>query len=296
MSRDVTMVAIVGAGELGGAVAHALALNSRTGRIGAIRLIDDQSSVAAGKALDLRQSGPIAGFDMQIDGTADLAATAGASAIVLADPAGSPGEWESDAALALVRRLAKLGLFQTSIVICAGARQRDLMQRGFDELGLPRRRVIGSAPEALASAVRALVAIEARVSALQVTLSVMGAPPHRTLIPWADGSIAGHSAGTFLSPAQFQRLEKRLPALWPPGPAVLGTAAAQLCEAVVTESPRFFSAFVSLDRDNGTKAPVCAWPVAVGPHGIEKIAAPTLSTRDRLVIDGVLEGADKRQS
>lgn len=293
MWRDVTMVAIVGAGELGGAVARALALNNRSGRIGAIRLIDDESSIAAGKALDLRQSGPIARFDTRIDGTADLEATAGASAIVLADPAGSPGhEWEGDAALPLVRRLVKLGLLHTSIVICAGARQRDLMQRGFDELGLPRRRVIGSAPEALASAVRALVAIEARVSASQVLLSVMGAPPHRTLIPWEDGSIAGHSAGTFLSAAQFQRLERRLPALWPPGPMVLGTAAARLCEAVVTESPRFFSAFVSLDRDNGTKAPVCAWPVTVGPHGIEKIAAPTLSTRDRLVIDGALDGAE----
>lgn len=291
------MVAIVGAGELGGAVARALTVSNRTGRIGAIRLIDDHSSVAAGKALDLRQSGPIAGFDTSIDGTADLTAAAGASAVVLADPVGSPGhEWEGDAALALMRRLTKLGIFQTSIVICAGATQRDLMQRGFDELGWSRRRTIGSAPEAMASAVRALVAIEARVSASQVMLSVMGTPPHRTLVPWGDGSIAGHSAGTFLSPAQFQRLEKRLPGLWPPGPTVLGTAAAQLCEAVVTESPRFFSAFVSLDRDSGTKAPVCAWPVSVGPQGIEKIAVPTLSTRDRLVIDGALDGADKRQS
>ncbi len=83
-----SLVAIIGAGEIGGAVARALASRAR---VDAVRLIDDKESVAAGKALDLMQSGPISRSDTRIDGAADLAASAGASAIVLADPAGSGG-------------------------------------------------------------------------------------------------------------------------------------------------------------------------------------------------------------
>src|SRR5688572_26934951 len=95
------LVAIIGAGEIGGAVARALATRAR---VDAIWLIDDKESVAAGKALDLTQSGPISRSDTRIDGTADLAAAAGASAIVLADPVGST-EWSGEAALSLLRRL-----------------------------------------------------------------------------------------------------------------------------------------------------------------------------------------------
>jgi malate/lactate dehydrogenase len=163
------------------------------------------------------------------------------------------------------------------------------MQRAIDELKLPRRRLLGSAPEAFAAAARALVAVEARVAANQVTLMVVGSPPGRMVIPWAQASIAGQSVDAMLSASQLHQLERRLIGLWPPGPNALGTAAALLCEAVAAGSRRLFSAFVSLDRDNGTRAPVCAWPVSIGTSGMERMASPTLTGRDRVVMDEVLE-------
>jgi malate dehydrogenase len=277
-------VAILGAGEIGGAAARALATRAR---VGAILLIDEQPNVAAGKALDLRQAGPISGSDTRIEGSMDFASAAGAAAIVLADTAAG-AEWAGDAGLALVRRLARLGCFQDSVLICAGAGQSALMQTALDELGLSRSRVIGSAPEALASMARALVAIEARASASQVALAVLGAPPRRSVIPWGEASIAGHSVMALLTQPQLNAVETRMKGLWPPGPSTLGFAAALFSEAVALGSRRLVSAFVSLDRDNGTKAPVCAWPVTVGPRGIERVTTPALTARDRVVIDEVL--------
>jgi hypothetical protein len=55
ISHRMREVAIVGAGELGGLVAHALA---RRNSAGVIRLIDDSSRVAEGKALDISQAAP----------------------------------------------------------------------------------------------------------------------------------------------------------------------------------------------------------------------------------------------
>ncbi|MEO5742254.1 MAG: hypothetical protein ABIS29_16835 [Vicinamibacterales bacterium] len=280
-----SLVAIIGAGEIGGAVARALASRAR---VDAVRLIDDKESVAVGKALDLMQSGPISRSDTRLDGTADLAAAAGASAIVLADPVGA-AEWSGEAALAVLRRLKAGGHLDRSVLICAGATQHTLMQQGFDQLGLSRRRVIGSSPESLASTARALVAIEARAASHQVSLMVIGRPPDRIVIPWSEASVAGHRVEALLTPPQFSQVERRLRGLWPPGPNALGTAAALFCESVVAGSRRIVSAFVSLDRDNGTKAPVCAWPVSIGPSGLERVTTPVLSSRDQVVVDEVLQ-------
>jgi len=282
-----SLVAIFGAGEIGGGAARALAARAR---IDVVRLIDDKADVAAGKALDLSQAAPITGSDTSIQGSQDYSAAAGALAIILADPAGHSGaEWSGDTGLALLRQLNRSGLFQQSVLICAGASQRPLTQQALDELGLSRRRVIGSAPEALAATARALVAIEANTSAAQVMLTVMGRPPDKMVIPWSEASIGGNSVTSMLTATQLHRLETRLRGLWPPGAGALGTAAALVAEAVATGSRRLFSAFVSLDRDNGTKAPVCAWPVSIGPAGVERVASPQLTGRDRVVIDEVLE-------
>src|SRR5687768_6128779 len=152
-----SVVAIVGAGETGGAAARVLAIRAR---VDLVRLIDEGHAIAAGKALDLLQSGPVRGSDARIEGVADLAAAAGASVIVLADPAGS-SDWPGEQGLAVVRRLLKLGCLDHAVLICAGAGHAQLMQQAFDELGVSRRRVAGSAPDALTAAARALVAIEA---------------------------------------------------------------------------------------------------------------------------------------
>ena len=58
-------VAIIGAGELGGALAHVLA---RRDVASTIRLIDETGGVAAGKALDIMQSAPIERFATRVVG------------------------------------------------------------------------------------------------------------------------------------------------------------------------------------------------------------------------------------
>jgi malate dehydrogenase len=282
-----SLVAILGAGEIGGAAARALAMRAR---VGVIRLIDEMPNIADGKALDLSQAAPIIGSDTRIEGAHDYSAAAGAQAIVLADPAAAPGsEWSGEAALALLRRLGQFGFLETSVLIFAGSTHRVLMQQALDELGFTRRRTIGSAPEAFAATARALVAVEANQSAAQVALTVMGRLPDRLVIPWNEGSIGGSSVASVLTPPQLHRVETRLRGLWPPGSTALGTSAALAAEAVIAGSRRIFSTFVSLDRDNGTRAPVCAWPVSLGPNGLERIASPALTSRDRVIMDGVLE-------
>src|SRR5712671_8088369 len=134
-------VVILGAGELGGLTAHALA---RRGVAQDICLIDERGRVAEGKALDIMQAAPVEGFAAFVAGSSDMALAGGATLVVLADPAGA--ELQGDAGLAVLKRLRDFA--PTALVVCAGALQRELVERGVRELHMPRARLLGSAPEA----------------------------------------------------------------------------------------------------------------------------------------------------
>src|SRR5262245_17177883 len=99
-----TTVAIIGAGDIGGACAEALAARDCVGRI---LIVDDRENAAAGKALDIQQAGAVAGFHTQLDGTSDLSKTIASVVWVIADrfAPGSP-EWTGEEGLALIKRIA----------------------------------------------------------------------------------------------------------------------------------------------------------------------------------------------
>src|SRR5689334_24270038 len=96
-----TTISILGAGELGGSVAHALA---RAERVGRVVLIDDGGTVAAGKALDIQQSGAIDGFHTRLEGTDDFSRITACTVCIVADRFGG-AEWTGDDASAMLTRI-----------------------------------------------------------------------------------------------------------------------------------------------------------------------------------------------
>jgi malate dehydrogenase len=269
---------ILGAGDIGGALARQLAALDIVNRI---VIVDDLANVAAGKALDVAQSAPVDGYHTAMFGSADVAAVVGAEVVILADLAGHPAvEWKDEAGLALIRRVA--GLNQRAPFVCAGAAQSSVIERGVNELGISRMRLFGSAPEALRSAVMAIVALEANASPSDISLSVLGRPPQNVIVPWDEAAIAGRSATAVLSAAQLARLDARIARLWPPGPYALGSAAARLVRTALTRTPRIHAATVAVNRDEGSPGRSAMMPITLMPSGIATLVAPALSSRDRV--------------
>lgn len=275
-------VTIVGAGELGGALAHLLA---RRDVVKMIRLIDETGTIAAGKALDLTQASPLEGFSTEITGSADLMAAAGAAVIVVADRANGV-EWQGEEGLALLRRLLHLG--SPRIVLCAGASQREIVERGVRELGYPRERLFGSAPEALASAVRAMVALETNGSPTDVALTVLGIPPAQIVVPWEEATVGGSAATRVLDEPARRRIAARIAPLWPPGPYALASAAAKAINAVIGRSRRTFAAFVAPDDSGGRRCRTTALPVRLDAGGIQTVETLALSVHDRVALDNAM--------
>ena len=215
-------IAIVGSGALGGAVAHALAVRDR---VTEVRLIDPAGQVARGKALDIQQSSPIDGFSTRLSAAESIEAAVGADVVVIADAAEGNVEHAGEAGLGLLRHLVRAG--SRAPVLCAGASQRDLVGKAVTDLRLARAQIIGSAPFALESALRAMAGLALDGSAVEVCLRVVGVPPRSAVVAWEEATAYGQPLASQMPAHVVAGLAARIPSLWPPGPYALATAAAR---------------------------------------------------------------------
>jgi malate dehydrogenase len=278
----VRQIAIVGAGDLGGAVARQAA----AARIASqIILIDEAATVAQGKALDVMQASPVDGYTTALTGTGDDSAAMAADAIVIADRHSPAAEWQDDAGLQLLRRLAMSN--ERALIVCAGARQASMIDRAVHEARISATRLIGSAPEALRSAIAALAALEAQCSPVDISLTVVGRAPGHIIVPWDDASIAGRRATDVLSPPAITRLDGRLARLWPPGPFALASAATRFLVAAASRTPRTLCGIVG---DSGSEAPRSTGmlPLVLDGRRVATVATPSLSGRDRVRLETAL--------
>ncbi len=274
-----SFIAIIGAGATGGAIAHKAAVRDR---VGEIRLIDDAESIARGKALDIVQSAPLDGFGARVTAASDLGAAAGAAIVIVADAADGRGEHRGEAGLALIRTLSRLE--QQAPILFAGAGQRELMARAVSELHLDPARLLGTAPLALESGLRAIAGLMADASGVEVSLRVVGVPPADAVVAWEEASVFGQPLSAHLAAHEISGLTQRIPGLWPPGPYALASAAVRVAEAATTGSRRRFSCFVALGR-----GAVVALPVEVGERGANRILEPSLTRQERTRLENAIE-------
>jgi malate dehydrogenase len=275
-------VAIVGAGELGGVLAHVLASRDITARI---RLIDTAGQIAAGKALDIMQASSVQGFATVVSGSTDITRAAGAPVVVLADRAGG-AEWQGAEGLLLLTQLSKIAA--RTVVVCAGATQRELVDVAVRELRFPRAGIVGSAPEALAAAVRALVALESGGAARDVALTVLGVPPAHAVIPWEEATIGGLAMTRVLDEVARRRIAARVAPLWPPGSYALATAAAQAIACALGRSRRTISCFVAADETLGHRTRTAALPVRWESRGVMRVELPPLNVHAQVALDNAM--------
>lgn len=272
-------IAIIGAGPVGSALAHTLAGRSR---VRELRLIDPEGTIARGKALDIQQSGPVENASCAVSGAESLHAAAGAEVVVIADPASGHGEHTGEPGLALVRQLRDSGI--RAPLVFAGATQRELMSRAISELRLPSHQIVGSAPFALESAVRALCGVIADRSPVEISLAVAGVPPKHTVVGWEEAAVSGQPLTSVLGPHEIASVAARIPGLWPPGPYALGSAGARVIEALCDDSRRRYSCFVDAGRGR-----IAAMPVELGRGGVRNVLRPALTRLEQTALETALE-------
>jgi malate dehydrogenase len=265
-----SVVAVLGAGPLGSAVAHKIA---DRGRFHEVRLIDAAGGVAAGKALDIQQSAPIAGFHTRVRADRDPLSAAGASVIVIADAA-EEGEWDEAKGGALLDTLVRAGAGGSFVF--AGPSQLALMESVARGGRLKSDRLLATAPSAMIGAAAALVSLEWNGSASEVHVTLAGRPP-RLVIGWSSATVGGTLIESRVPAHRLLAISDAIGRLWPPGAEAIAAATAPVVEALVFGSRRLHQTAVMLDGDFGVRGVAGMMPLELGHGRVKRRAMPSLS-------------------
>lgn len=285
-------VSIIGAGTVGTAAAHWIA--SR--QLADVVLVDVIEGLPQGKALDLQQAGPIAGFNVRVTGSTDYGPTAGSAVVVItAGIARKPGmsrEQLIDTNAGIVRGVvAQVTRTSPDAVLIVVTNPLDaITYLTYRAAGLPRERVIGESGALDSTRFRTFLALELGVAVEDVHALVVGAHTDTDMVPLPRfATVRGIPVSHFLSPAQLEAVVARTrrggaeitelmkaSAFTAPGAAIC-----EMVEAVLRDSRRVIPCCVYLDGEYGQRDVCIGVPVVLGARGVERIIELPLDEGER---------------
>jgi malate dehydrogenase len=272
-------VVILGAGELGATLARRLAGRELARRI---VLVDPDEGRARGKALDIMQSGPVDGFGTRVEGSADPAGIAEPDILVAADlPELTDGPGAGDRLGLLVAKT------KPRLVIAAAARPAASVD-GVLATGFAADRVAGSAPVAVASALRRHLAAALDVEPSAVSLALLGLPPDVIVVPHASASAGGMPIEQ-LRPAAVRQAVQAVAARTP-GPVALAAAAAHVILALVSPRRAVVPVLARGDAAFGLGRATLALPRRLGGWRVGEALEVALEPYERIALENAAEG------
>ncbi|MDQ7828783.1 MAG: malate dehydrogenase [Armatimonadota bacterium] len=285
-------VSIIGAGTVGTAAAHWIA--SR--QLADVVLVDVIEGLPQGKALDLQQAGPIAGFNVRVTGSTDYGPTAGSAVVVItAGIARKPGmtrEQLIDTNAGIVRGVVEQ-VTRTSpdaVLIVVTNPLDAITYLTYRTAGLPRQRVIGESGALDSTRFRTFLALELGVAVEDVHALVIGAHTDTDMVPLPRfATVRGIPVSHFLPPARLEAVVARTrrggaeitelmkaSAFTAPGAAIC-----EMVEAVLRDSRRVIPCCVYLDGEYGQRDVCIGVPVVLGARGVERIIELPLDEAER---------------
>ena len=286
-------IALVGAGNIGGTLAHLAALKG----LGDIVLFDVAEGIPQGKALDLSQCGPVEGFDAAITGSNDYADIAGADVVIVtAGVARKPGMSRDDLLGINLKVMKAVGEgiaanCPDAFVICI-TNPLDAMVWALREFsGLPANKVVGMAGVLDSARFSHFLAEEFGVSVKDVNTFVLGGHGD-TMVPVLEYSTVSGIPVSDLIEMGFSTKEKvdeiikrtrggggEIVALLKTGSAYYApaTSGIAMAEAYLYDQKRILPAAAHLSGEYGIDNLYVGVPVVIGAGGVEKVVEVKLS-------------------
>ena len=291
-------ITVIGAGNVGATCAQVLAMKELADEVW---LLDINDGVAKGKALDMYQTMPIIGSDTHIYGTADYAETKDSDIVVItAGLARKPGMSRDDLLIKnnmIVSGCAKEAVkYSPNAFFIIVSNPLDVMTYvALKATGLPRHKVIGQAGILDTARYASFISMETGFSMRDIQSQLLGGHGD-TMVPLPRfTTIAGMPVTDFISKERLDEIVDRakkgggeIVGLLKTGSAYYapGTAAAQMCEAIVKDQKRVLPCTVMLEGEYG-HTDVCAGvPIMIGAGGMEKLIELNLNEEEQALFDG----------
>ena len=294
-------IALIGAGNIGGTLAHLIGLKE----LGDVVLFDVFGGVAAGKALDILQSGPVDGFDMAMTGGSDYAAIKGSNVVIVtAGFPRTPGMSRDDligknaSVIAEVAQGIRTHCPEAFVITITNP--LDAMVWVMKEKsGLPANRVVGMAGVLDSSRFRLFLAQEFNVSVEDVTAFVLGGHGD-TMVPLTRYStVAGIPVPDLIkmgwtTQAKIDAVVQRtrdgggeIVKLLERGSAYYAPAASALAmtESYLRDKKRVLACAALLNGEYGVSGLYVGVPVVIGARGIERIVEIDMDPAEKAAFD-----------
>jgi len=299
-------IALIGAGQIGGTLAHLIGLKE----LGDVILCDVSEGTPQGKALDLFESSPVDGFDCAYQGVTlagidDYQAIQGADVcIVTAGVARKPGMSRDDLLninLGVMRSVGEgIGKYAPNAFVICITNPLDAMVWALKEFsGLPAQKVVGMAGVLDSARFRTFLAMEFNVSVEDVTAFVLGGHGDTMVPSIRYSTVAGVPLPDLIKMGWTtqERLDSivqrtrsgggEIVALLKTGSAFYAPAASAvaMAESYLKNKRRVLPCAAELNGEFGVKNLYVGVPVIIGENGVEKIVEIELSATEQADFD-----------
>ena len=290
-------ITLIGAGQIGGTLAHLIALKE----LADVVLFDVASGIAKGKALDIAQSSPVNGFNINLMGTDNYEDTKNSDVIIItAGVPRKPGMTRDDLLeinLKIIKQVAE-GIKKTSpdaFVICI-TNPLDVIVMALQKYsGLPKNKVVGMAGILDSSRFIYFLSQELKVPVKKIKSFVLGGHGDSMVAMLGSTEVGGKKINDLINEGKIkkQKVEEIIERTKKGGAEIvkfLGNGSAfyapaasgvEMAESYIKDLKKQLPCAAYLNGEYETKDLYAGVPVIIGSRGVEKVVELKLSEEEK---------------
>ena len=290
-------ITLIGAGQIGGTLAHLIALKG----LADVVLFDVAEGIAKGKALDIAQSSPVNGFNVNISGTNNYEDTKNSDVIIVtAGVPRKPGMTRDDLLginLKIIKQVAQ-GIKNTSpdaFVICI-TNPLDVIVMALQKYSkMPKNKIVGMAGILDSSRFIYFLSQELNVPVQKIKSFVLGGHGDSMVAMLGSTEVDGKKILDLVDEGKIsiQKLNQivdrtkkgvaEIVKYLEKGSAFYAPAASgvEMAESYLKDLKKQLPCAVFLNGEYGAKEIYAGVPVIIGKNGVEKIIELELSSEEK---------------
>jgi len=302
-------IALVGAGNIGGTLAHLAGLKN----LGDIVLVDVNGEVSKGKALDISQSSVVEGFDAHISAGNDFSLIENSDVVIVtAGIARKPGMSRDDLLAtntSIIKSVAEnIKKFAPNAFVIVITNPLDAMVYVMQKIsGLPKNKVVGMAGGLDSSRMSYFLAQEFNVSVDNVHSCVLGGHGD-TMVPLIRYStIAGIPIPDMVKMgySSQQKIDKIVQRTRDGGAEIVkllgtgsafyapATSAIEMAQSYLFDKRKILPVATNLQGEYGLNDLYIGVPAIIGKNGVEKVIELQLNSEEKIMFDNSVEAVKK---
>jgi len=290
-------ITLIGAGQIGGTLAHLIAIKE----LGDVVLFDVAAGIAKGKALDIAQSSPVDGFNINLSGTDSYEDTKNSDVIIItAGVPRKPGMTRDDLLginLKIIKEVAE-GIKKTSpdaFIICI-TNPLDVIVMALQKYsGLPKNKIVGMAGILDSSRFIYFLSQELNVPVKKIKSFVLGGHGDSMVAMLEHTEVEGKKINDLVKEGKItieklnqiiDRTKKggaEIVKYLEKGSAFYAPAASgvKMAESYLKDLKKQLPCAVYLNGEYGAKNIYAGVPVIIGSKGVEKVIELNLSKEEK---------------